>query len=83
MSKNNKPEERGVYAFQKIKMGEFLLFLDEDELRYNFMQLPDRYEYALTKKDFIRAIKEKILEFVEVLPMDVYEVSVANILKKA
>lgn len=83
MSKNNKPEERGVYAFQKIKMGEFLLFLNEDELQYNFMQLPDRYEYSLTKKDFIRAIKEKILEFVEVLPMDVYEVSVANILKKA
>lgn len=83
MSKDNKPEERGVYAFQKIKMGEFLLFLNEDELQYNFMQLPDRYEYSLTKKDFIRAIKEKILEFVEVLPMDVYEVSVANILKKA
>lgn len=83
MSKDNKPEERGVYAFQKIKMGEFLLFLDEDELKYNFMQLPDRYEYALTKNDFIKAVKEKILEFVEVLPVDVYEVSVANILKNS
>lgn len=83
MSQDNKPAERGVYAFHKIKLGEFLLFLDEDELKYNFMQLPDRYEYALTKNDFIKAIKEKILEFVEVLPMDVYEVSAANILKKS
>ena len=54
MAQDNKPAERGVYAFHKIKLGEFLLFLDEDELKYNFMQLPDRYEYALTKKDFVK-----------------------------
>ena len=83
MSQDNKPAERGVYAFHKIKLGEFLLFLDEDELKYNFMQLPDRYEYALTKKDFIKAIKEEILVFAEALPIEVYEVSVANILKKS
>ena len=47
------------------------------------MQLPDRYEYALTKKDFVKAIKEEILVFAEVLPIEVYEVSVANILKKS
>ena len=35
MAQDNKPAERGVYAFHKIKLGEFLLFLDEDELYYN------------------------------------------------
>ena len=78
----NKPLERSLYALTKDKAGEFLLYIDEKDLYYRFMQLPDRYEFFSTKEDFHKAVNDKIMDFIELVPFDVFEVSVANIIEK-
>jgi hypothetical protein len=75
------PKERGVYAFMKHKRGEFILFIEQDGDVLTFMQLPDRYSILLTKEEFTAGICTKILEFVESVPEDVFEVCKLNIEK--
>lgn len=75
-----KPKERGVYAFTRFRKGEFLLYLGEskDDV-YDFMQLPDRYKISFTKPEFEKGVAEKLLDFVEQIPVNVFEVSKANL----
>lgn len=75
------PKERGVYAFTKHRRGDFILFIKEDSEVLEFMQLPDRYQICLTKKEFSEGVKTKLLDFVEQIPEDVFEVASANIEK--
>lgn len=73
------PKDRGVYAFTKYRRGDFLLFLKESTpLVFEFMQLPDRYVLSLTAEEYAKGINTKILDFVEQLPEDVFEVACAN-----
>ncbi len=84
MSKKQKlktPLPRAVYAFTKHRRGDFLLFLKEDSEVLEFMQLPDRYQICLTKKEFNEGITTKLLDFVEQVPEEVFEVAAANIEK--
>lgn len=79
-SKSTSPEERNLYAFIKYRKGEFLLYLGQStEDVYDFMQLPDRYKLSFTVDEFDKAISTKILDFVEQVPLDVFEVSKANL----
>jgi len=80
--KTNNPIERGMYAFTKYKKGEFLVYIDSDDLCYNFMQLPDRISISLTKKTFEESYKGKVFELIEQLPEEVYDVAIANLIKK-
>jgi hypothetical protein len=74
------PKERGVYAFTKHRKGDFILFLEKDgEEVFKFMQLPDRYPLSLTQEEFTEGITTKVLDFVEQVPQEVFEVSKANI----
>jgi hypothetical protein len=75
------PLPRAVYAFTKHRRGDFLLFLKEDSEVLEFMQLPDRYQICLTKKEFNEGITTKLLDFVEQVPEEVFEVAAANIEK--
>jgi hypothetical protein len=77
--KNQKPQLRGVYAFTKHRRGDFILFIKEDSEVLEFMQLPDRYRICLTKKEFSEGLNTKLLDFVEQIPEDVFEVAAANI----
>ena len=77
--KLTKPQLRGVYAFTKHRRGDFLLFIKEDSEVLEFMQLPDRYQVCLTKQEFHEGVITKLLDFVEQIPEDVYEVASANI----
>lgn len=77
--KLQKPQPRGVYAFTKHRRGDFLLFIKEDSEVLEFMQLPDRYQVCLTKQEFHEGVTTKLLDFVEQIPEDVYEVASANI----
>jgi pantothenate kinase len=43
------------------------------------MQLPDRYQICLTKKEFSEGLTTKLLDFVEQIPEEVFEVAQANI----
>ena len=77
--KFKKPQPRGVYAFTKHRRGDFLLFIKEDSEVLEFMQLPDRYQVCLTKEEFHEGVTTKLLDFVEQIPEEVYEVAAANI----
>ena len=46
------------------------------------MQLPDRFEFYVTKNEFQKAMTKNTLDFIEQIPEEVYEVSIANIIKK-
>jgi hypothetical protein len=77
--KQTLPQPRGVYAFTKHRRGDFILFIKEDSEVLEFMQLPDRYQICLTKKEFSEGISTKLLDFVEQIPEEVFEVASANI----
>ena len=74
-----KPKERGVYAFTKHRRGDFVLFLKENSQVYEFMQLPDRYQFFLTPEEFNEGITTKLLDFIEQIPEEVFDVAAANI----
>jgi hypothetical protein len=74
------PQERGLYAFTKHRRGDFILFVCKDgEDAFKFMQLPDRYKILLTQEEFTDGVTTKLLDFVEQVPQEVFEVAVANI----
>lgn len=74
-----KPKEKGLYAFTQYRRGDFLLFLNEPSVSVlEFMQLPDRYTLSLTTEEFSKAVQEGLLEFVEQIPLDVFQVAVEN-----
>ena len=75
------PLPRSVYAFTKQRRGDFLLFVKEDSGVLEFMQLPDRYQIVLTKEEFTEGLTTKLLDFVEQIPEEVFEVAAANIEK--
>jgi hypothetical protein len=78
-SEQTLPQPRGVYAFTKHRRGDFILFIKEDSEVLEFMQLPDRYQICLTKKEFNEGITSQLLDFVEQIPEEVFEVASANI----
>lgn len=78
VKKLTKPQLRGVYAFTKHRRGDFLLFIKENSEVLEFMQLPDRYQVCLTKQEFHEGFTAKLLDFVEQIPNDVFEVATAN-----
>ena len=77
--KLKEPLPRAVYAFTKHRRGDFLLFIKEDSEVLEFMQLPDRYQVCLTKEEFHDGVVTKLLDFIEQVPEDVFEVAQANI----
>ncbi len=77
--KHKLPLPRGVYAFTKHRRGDFVLFIKEDSEVLEFMQLPDRYQICLTKEEFSEGLSTKLLDFVEQIPEEVFEVAAANI----
>lgn len=72
------PKPRGVYAFTKHRRGDFILFIKEDSEVLEFMQLPDRYQVCLTKEEFHEGVATKLLDFVEQVPEEVFDVAQAN-----
>jgi hypothetical protein len=74
------PKERGVYAFTKYRKGDFILFIEESSKNvYDFMQLPDRYKISFTAEEFTKGVSTKLIDFVEQVPVDVFEVSKVNL----
>lgn len=78
-SKFTKPKERGLYAFTQYRRGDFLLFIGETTpLVLDFMQLPDRYTLSLTAEEFSKGIQEGLLDFVEQIPLEIFQVAKEN-----
>ena len=72
------PKDRGLYAFTRYRRGDFLLFVKNYSSVLEFIQLPDRYTLSLSLEEFSSGIKEGLLDFVEQIPPDVFEVVLLN-----
>jgi hypothetical protein len=73
------PKPRSLYAFTKYRRGDFVLFIDDKQGMYEFMQLPDLFQVYFTTEEFKNCIENKLLDFVECLPQDVFDVCIKNI----
>lgn len=67
------PIPKGMYAWNHMHAGSFLLYVETLVNCYKFIMLPGPADYFLTAEDFAKGIEKNILEFVEVLPDDIYQ----------
>lgn len=70
------PTKRGLYAWNAMHAGSFLLYVNSFKDHHQFLFLPGPSEYCLTNEDFSFCIKSNTLEFVEALPQDIFDESV-------
>lgn len=73
--KTIKPVARGLYAWNALHAGSFLLFVEEQKLCYRFMFLPGPSDYYLTPEDFNKCCATNLLELVEPVPVEIFEES--------
>jgi hypothetical protein len=74
--KTIEPHLKGLYAWNSIHAGSFLLYVKTLKDCYQFIFLPGPSEYYLTFEDFETSVRTNILEFVEQLPQEVYDETV-------
>ena len=67
-----KPIPKAMYAWNAIHAGSFLLYAESMINCHKFIFLPGPDDYFMTYEDFETAIKKGVLEFVEVLPEEIY-----------
>ncbi len=72
------PKPRSLYAFTKYRRGDFILFVEDKQEMLEFMQLPDLFQLYFTTEEFLTCVDDKLLDFVECLPEDVFEVCIKN-----
>ena len=70
-----KPLDRGFYAWNMERAGDFLIFVESSEDYYKFLYIPGADPFYLTKEDFHTCMKTGIVSLVEQLPKDIYEES--------
>ena len=70
-----KPVPKAMYAWNSVHAGSFLLHVETLVNCYKFLFLPGPADYFLTNEDFDTAMKKGILEFVEILPEEIYQES--------
>jgi hypothetical protein len=74
-SNNHQPKVKGLYAWNYLHAGSFLLYVETLKDCHKFLFLPGPSEYFLTFEDFSSCVQKNTLEFVEELPDDVFEES--------
>jgi len=72
-----KPIDKGVYAWNSLHAGSFLVFMEELKECYKFIFLPGPSYMYLTPETFDTSLRNNILEFVEPLPDEIYEETVS------
>jgi hypothetical protein len=73
---NLKPTAKGLYAWTSIHAGSFLLYVESLKDCHKFLFLPGPTEHYLTFEDFTTSVQNKVLEFVEALPDEIFEESI-------
>lgn len=69
------PFKKGIYAVLKgTYSGEYLIYIKEQEKTYTFFSLPGKLILNVPKESFDNGFKNKIVDYVEKLPKDVYGV---------
>lgn len=71
-NKKANPVLRGLYAWNTVHAGSFLLYTESLKDCHRFLFLPGPTEYYLTNEDFDRCLKNNTLELVEPLPDEIY-----------
>ena len=71
----NKPIAKGLYAWNFLHAGSFLLYVESLKHCHHFIFLPGPSDYYLTIEDFEKCIASNTLEFVESLPNDIFQES--------
>jgi len=74
------PISKGLYAWNTLHAGSFLLYVESLKDCYKYLFLPGPSEYYLTCKDFEQCIKYCVLEFVEALPDEIFQETVNSLL---
>ena len=74
---NHQPIPRGFYAFNAERAGDFLIFVEAQKDCYKFLYVPGTDPFYLTLKDFTESIKRGVLSFVEELPEEIFQESLA------
>jgi hypothetical protein len=70
-----KPKNREIYACHHGDYaGQVFVFINEGELSYNFIRMPDMANISVPHEDFYNAVRKEILQFIEAIPEDVYKV---------
>jgi len=76
------PKKRYIYAVTGGSMlGELLVYIDSTQDKHSFLSIPLMKNRDIIKDKFIFGLTEKIVETVEKLPKNVYNVCKAQYLK--
>lgn len=70
--KLQKPQQRGFYAWNKLRAGDFLIYKDTFDSYHEFLYIPGGDPFRLTKKDFDILLDQGRLTLVEQLPEAIY-----------
>lgn len=70
---SNVPKRRAVYAVTGGDyLGEFLIYVEEQDNMYCFLSLPKMKVREISKADIASGLDSKVLDKVETLPKDVF-----------
>lgn len=70
---------RRIYAIRDGSYkGNFFVYVGQDEDNYNFLSLPENEPVRVTKDEFNKGVREKIVDYIEKLPHNVYEICCAQ-----
>ena len=71
----DKPKKREIYACHHGDYaGQSFVFINEEELSYNFLRIPDMANISIPHEDFYNGVCKEILQLIETMPGDVYKV---------
>jgi hypothetical protein len=76
---NKNPLHRKIYAVNKgTRRGNFYVYISSNEKQHNFLILPEIDTVSIDHDIFDHGLKNKIVELVEKLPHNVYEICCAQ-----
>ena len=68
------PIDRGIYVVLKgIYSGEFFVYIKQVGVDYLFFSLPDKQIRLVPKESLTNGLKNKLVDFLEQLPLKVYK----------
>lgn len=68
------PVERGIYVILGgTYSGEYFIFLKDNNTHIDFFSLPDKKIRNVPKESFYSGLKNKLVDFIEQLPLPVFK----------
>ncbi len=76
---NKDKHARKIYAVREgTYKGNFIVYISTAENSLNFLVLPDNDVMSIPEKEFEQGIQNKIVDYIEKLPHNVYEICCAQ-----